>query len=423
MVEIIEDFIPPGRRNRPGYKLVPRYITIHDTANTRAGADARAHAQYLKTHPDLQASWHFTVDDKVIYQHLPLDENGWHAGDGAGGTGNRESIGIEICENQDGNRSRAEANAAWLTAKLLEAYNLGLNRVKQHYDWSGKNCPRVLRSRKNGWADFLNAVQQNLTPAEGTPIREEARATVEQAREWARRRQAHQRFIDIAAVYWSYGEKTGIRPEVLYAQSAKETAFGRYGGVVKPEQNNWAGIKVRQPRGEAAEDFESFATPQEGVRGHFNHMAAYLGLEPIGEPHGRYYVVKEMPWAGTVKYVEELGGKWAPAADYGLSIVKDYLNGLLATEAPPAPPEIPEPVPPEVPEPVPEIPEPVPVPPSDTILETLEKLRRQFNELNELLQQIRQLEQLLQQMEQLEQLPRQLGQLEQLLGKIKQLLG
>ena len=247
------------------------------------------------------------MDDKVIYQHLPLDENGWHAGDGAGGTGNRESIGIEICENQDGNRSRAEANAAWLTAKLLEAYNLGLNRVKQHYDWSGKNCPRVLRSRKNGWADFLNAVQQNLTPAEGTPIRGEARATVEQAREWARRRQAHQRFIDIAAVYWSYGEKTGIRPEVLYAQSAKETAFGRYGGAVKPEQNNWAGIKVRQPRGEAAEDFESFATPQEGVRGHFNHMAAYLGLEPIGEPHGRYYVVKEMPWAGTVKYVEELG--------------------------------------------------------------------------------------------------------------------
>ncbi|WP_250540012.1 hypothetical protein, partial [Bacillus subtilis] len=24
-------------------------------------------------------SWHFTVDDSVIYQHLPIDENGWHA--------------------------------------------------------------------------------------------------------------------------------------------------------------------------------------------------------------------------------------------------------------------------------------------------------------------------------------------------------
>ena len=96
MVQIIQDLIPKGRRNRPGYKLTPKYITIHDTANTQTGADARAHANYLKNSPNLEASWHFTVDDKVIIQHLPLSENGWHAGDGANGTGNRQSIGIEI---------------------------------------------------------------------------------------------------------------------------------------------------------------------------------------------------------------------------------------------------------------------------------------------------------------------------------------
>jgi N-acetylmuramoyl-L-alanine amidase len=162
VVTIIQDFIPSGRRNRPGCKMEARYITIHDTANTRAGADARAHARYLKTYPDLIASWHFTVDDKEIYQHLPLKENGWHAGDGRSGTGNRQSIGIEICENRDGNRPEAEANAAWLTAKLLQEFSLGIEQIKQHNHWSGKDCPRVLRSRVNGWSGFLSAVEKNL---------------------------------------------------------------------------------------------------------------------------------------------------------------------------------------------------------------------------------------------------------------------
>jgi hypothetical protein len=338
MVGIVQDFIPYGRRNRPGYKLDPRYITIHDTANTQAGADARAHANYVKTAPDLLAGWHFTVDDRVIYQHLPLNENGWHAGDGTDGAGNRQSIGIEICENRDGDRPGAEANAAWLTAKLLRDFGLDPDRVKQHYHWSGKNCPRVLRGRVEGWTGFLAAVRSYLTPQIATPITGTAQAAVRQAQEWARARLAHQRFIDIAPFYWRYGVLTGIRPEVLYAQSARETAFGRYGGVVLPEQNNWAGIKTANPAGDAASDHESFPTPEDGVRGHFNHIAAYVGLEPVGIPHGRYWVIKKTPWAGTVKTVEALGGKWAPDPNYGSTIVRGYLGPLLLTGHPPEAP-------------------------------------------------------------------------------------
>ncbi len=163
--EIIEDFIPAGRANRSGLKLSgPKWITIHDTANTRAGAGAMAHARYLKGDEaaKLPVSWHFTVDDKQIVQHLPLNEVGWHAGDGLNGTGNRSSIGVEICENQDGNREKAEANAAWLVADLLQKFLLDINQVVQHNKWSGKNCPRVLRGRPNGWEQFLTAVEQNL---------------------------------------------------------------------------------------------------------------------------------------------------------------------------------------------------------------------------------------------------------------------
>ena len=335
-VQIIQDFIPPGRRNRPGYKLEPRYITVHDTANAQTGADARAHANYLKSHPNLEASWHFTVDDRVIYQHLPLNENGWHAGDGASGTGNRQSIGIEICENRDGNRAAAEANAAWLCAKLLGDFSLDLERIKQHNFWSGKNCPRVLRGRPGGWEGFLKQVEANM---ELTPIAGPAQVTVEQAQEWARKRGAHQRFLDVAPIYWKYGKLTGIRPEVLYAQSAKETNFGKFTGKVQPEMHNWAGIKKRGASGDRTEDHETFPTDDDGVRAHANHMTVYVGLPAVGEPHGRYYDIVGASWAGQIKYVEQLGGNppywpgWAPNPNYGHGIVA-LLKDMLATKAP-----------------------------------------------------------------------------------------
>jgi len=184
-----------------------------------------------------------------------------------------------------------------------------------------------------GIVEALNLKKDTAAPV-GTPLLGPAQATIAQAQAWAKSRGAHQRFVDIANVYWRYGKLTGIRPEVAYAQAAKETAFGRYGGAVTPDQNNWAGIKTATAAGDRREDHETFSTPDDGVRGHFNHISAYVGLNPIGEPHGRWLVVKSLPWAGTVRTVEELGGRWAPAGGYGKSIVKDYLAGLLATKAP-----------------------------------------------------------------------------------------
>lgn len=161
-----------------------------------------------------------------------------------------------------------------------------------------------------------------------TKLLGEPEKTVEEAKAWAEKRGAHQRFIDIADIYWEYGELTGIRPEILYAQAAKETGFGKYGGAVVPEQNNWAGIKTKTATGDRMEDHETFETPEDGVRGHFNHISAYIGLEPIGEPHSRYFSVKSIKWAGTVKTLEELGGKWCPDLYYGYSILHKYIEEM-----------------------------------------------------------------------------------------------
>ena len=185
---------------------------------------------------------------------------------------------------------------------------------------------RVLEAKAGNLVLDLG-VKQSSTSMTGP-----AQVTLEQAKIWAEKKGAHQRFIDIADYYWQYGQLTGIRPEIMYAQAAKETAYGKYTGQVKPEQNNWAGIKTKYATGDAPEDHETFATPEDGVRGHFNHMSAYLGLAPVGEPHERYYSVKSLKWAGTVKNLEELGGKWCPDLYYGYSILHDYIEPMMNTQ-------------------------------------------------------------------------------------------
>ena len=157
--QIIQDFIPRGRKNRPGIRMKPEWITCHDTANTRAGADALAHASYLKGDEaaNKPVSWHYTIDDTNIVQHLPTNEVGRHAGD-RNGPGNRSSIGVEICENRDGDRAAAEEMAARLTAWLMNELDLSIDRVVQHNKWTGKDCPRVLRNRPAGWEVFLRMV-------------------------------------------------------------------------------------------------------------------------------------------------------------------------------------------------------------------------------------------------------------------------
>ena len=160
----------------------------------------------------------------------------------------------------------------------------------------------------------------------GTPLLGEPQVSLETAKAWAKKSNAAQIFIDIADTYWKYGELTGIRPDILYAQAAKETGFGKFGRHVKAEDNNWAGIKPRYENGDV---HEVFATPDDGVRAHFNHVAAYIGIEPYGEPHGRYYSVKSLSWAGTITTLEELGGKWCPDLYYGYSILHNLLEPMM----------------------------------------------------------------------------------------------
>lgn len=155
-MNIKRKIIPKGKDNRPGRSLTPLKVTIHNTANTDSGANASAHANYLITTED-KISWHFTCDDKEVYQHLPTNEIGYHAKNG-----NSKSIGIEICENKGIDQNKANDNAAKLCAQLLKQHALTVSDTVTHKYWTGKACPRLLlNNSKEGkkWSNFKEKVK------------------------------------------------------------------------------------------------------------------------------------------------------------------------------------------------------------------------------------------------------------------------
>lgn len=138
--------------NYSGLPMTPTHITVHETANTSKGANAEMHARYLENGAGGRTvSWHYTVDDIETIQHLLTNIVGWHCGDGYNGKGNRHSIGIEICVNEDGDFEQAKRNAQELIRHLMNEHNIPLSNVVPHKHWSGKDCPRNLL---DGWSAF-----------------------------------------------------------------------------------------------------------------------------------------------------------------------------------------------------------------------------------------------------------------------------
>jgi N-acetylmuramoyl-L-alanine amidase len=175
-VRLKVDMVPKGTHGRRVVRpMSPRYITIHSTQNWTA--DAGRHSLALKRgalrSPKRPGGnrigyliWHFTVDDKLAIQHMPVSEQGEHAD--FGGPGNRLSIGIEMCEHRGSNLGATVDRTAKLTAVLMKRHNIPLKNVVPHYHWprkgrnpANKNCPHFLM--ENGrpgakWRSFQGRV-------------------------------------------------------------------------------------------------------------------------------------------------------------------------------------------------------------------------------------------------------------------------
>jgi hypothetical protein len=140
---------------------------------------------------------------------------------------------------------------------------------------------------------------------------------------------------ELARLYVKYGRIFGIRADMAWAQMAHETGYCRYGNLVQPEQNNFAGI------GATGEGYPGnfFATAELGVIAQYAHLAWYVYPTHIangycvslsvpdpnvpittpGDPR-HFKQADGSPHKGNVRTVYDLSAKWAVSVGYGANI-------------------------------------------------------------------------------------------------------
>lgn len=134
MYTIIQKFIT---QNRPGTRLRPRGIVVHETDNL--GATALNHFKFFNS-AYRGASAHAFVDWLPdILQTIPWNEVSWHAGR----TANLNYIGIELCHAKTKEDFKIVWDkAVWLFAYLfinvLHVQTVTKDNLMSHYDVSMK---------------------------------------------------------------------------------------------------------------------------------------------------------------------------------------------------------------------------------------------------------------------------------------------
>jgi hypothetical protein len=115
----------------------------------------------------------------------------------------------------------------------------------------------------------------------------------------------------------------GVRPDLVAAQIFKETGYLQFGGDVKIEQCNFAGIGAVGDGAKGA----SFSDVRTGIRAQVQHLKAYAVENPV-----LVYECVDPRFAGVKKgkapYIEWLGISenpygtgWATAKNYGYDLV------------------------------------------------------------------------------------------------------
>ena len=133
---------------------------------------------------------------------------------------------------------------------------------------------------------------------------------------------------DFVNIVYQEASAEGIKAEVVFCQSMLETGWLQFGGDVKVEQFNFAGLGATGG-GVAGADFSSYGKEgvRIGIRAQVQHLKCYANKKPLINP------CVDPRWGewlrGKAPYVEWLGIKenpygtgWAAGANYGNNIVK-----------------------------------------------------------------------------------------------------
>ncbi|MEL6878956.1 MAG: N-acetylmuramoyl-L-alanine amidase [Cyanobacteria bacterium J06554_3] len=129
-------------------------------------------------------------------------------------------------------------------------------------------------------------------------------------------------FPDIAQIYRAEATIEGVDYDIAFCQMCVETDFLRFPGLVRPSQNNFAGLA------DGTGNLASFSSAALGVRAHIQHLKAYASTEPLARPKvdPRFDFVKR----GVAPLVGQLSNLWAADPQYGQKILA-RLNELYLT--------------------------------------------------------------------------------------------
>jgi len=122
------------------------------------------------------------------------------------------------------------------------------------------------------------------------------------------------KFPDLPKLYREEATTEGVNYDIAFCQMCVETGFLRFGGDIRPEQNNFAGLGSVGGSAQVA----SFENPRIGVRAHIQHLKAYASLEPlvneVVDPRFRFVT------RGIAPLIDQLSGRWSADLDYGARI-------------------------------------------------------------------------------------------------------
>ncbi|MPQ45109.1 glucosaminidase domain-containing protein, partial [Clostridium tarantellae] len=169
---------------------------------------------------------------------------------------------------------------------------------------------------------FLNnLLLVNVQARPITKIVGQASVSLQKAKEWAKNNGATDEFIGLANIYWDLAPKHGgIDPAVAYAQSAYETGYGRFGGVIDATYHNPCGMKTEQ--GGADNDknaHQRFDSWEDGISAHLDHIALYVGAKGYPKPKDQTKDPRHFNYlyGKSGDSVEKLGETWATTKVYG----------------------------------------------------------------------------------------------------------
>ena len=138
---------------------------------------------------------------------------------------------------------------------------------------------------------------------------------------------------EFCQIYYEECETEGIKAEVAFVQSMIETGFLQFGGSVKIEQFNFAGLGATG-NGVSGNSFENVRI---GIRAHVQHLKCYANDEPLKnecvDPRWGEWLRGKAPYVEWLSIPNNPNGTgWAGDADYAAKLLKG-IQDMKKTEA------------------------------------------------------------------------------------------